>query len=246
MPLGFPAVTPLRAERGTEVGQRIEAIRQRLKALDDEVTRLGSVADATNVAVQVTSLQRALLTLQQRVSTLEAAIGVTDTLTLAAGETIAAYQVVVPGAPNQCVIADPSDPRSRNVVLGVATNGGAAGQAIAIQRRGQLTVLGQSFETGRPVFLGPAGTLTQDPTYGSAAIAVGVAMSSTVLWIGAGDPVLLTPTNYPDVFDDAMPVAWGVVSPYIRLLEQLLLQPNGFVVLVDGELGTTGSITGAP
>lgn len=244
MPVGFPAVTPIRDR--SEVALRIEQIRQRLGAIDAELQRLGSVADASAVASQVTSLTRATQQLSLRVTALEGAIGTTDTLTLAAGEAIVSDQVIVPGEPNQCLVADPSDPRARNTVLGIARNGGAIGQAITIQRRGQMTISGAAFETGRPVFLGLAGTVTQDPTYASAAVVVGVAMSATVMWLGAGDPTLLVPTNYPDPFDDAMPVSWGTVAPYIRALEALLARPNGFVLVVDGEFDTTGTVTGLP
>lgn len=217
MPLGFPAVTPIRDR--SEVALRIEQIRQRLTALDAEVTRLASVADASSVASQVTALTRAAQQLALRISALEAALGTTDTLALAAGEAIVSGQVIVPGEPNQCLVADPSDPLARNTVLGIALNGGAIGQSITIQRRGQLTISGAAFEAGRPVFLGLAGTITQDPTYASAAVVVGVAMSATVMWLGAGDPTLLAPTNYPDPFDDAMPVSWGVVAPYLWALD---------------------------
>lgn len=242
MPIGKPAVTPLRDR--SEVAYRIEAIRQRLGALDEEVTRLAAIANAQTSADQLVNLQRAVQQLTLRITTLEGQLGATDTLALAAAESIAQFQVIVPAGPNQCRVADPSDPLTRNTVLGIATTAGSVGQSITIQRRGQLTILGAAFEPYRPVFLGPDGGVTQEPTYGSAAIIVGVAMSTSVLWVGPGDPVLLAPTNYPDVFDDAMPVAWGVVAPYIRLLETLLLQPNGYVVLVDGELGTNGSISG--
>jgi hypothetical protein len=32
----------------------------------------------------------------------------------------------------------------------------------------------------------------------------------------------------------------------VRRIEQLLVQPNGYVIMVDGELYTTGSMTGLP
>lgn len=244
MALGYPAVTPLRDR--SEVAARIEAIRQRLKALDDEVTRLGSVADASSVAGQVTTLQRSLLTLSQRVTVLESALGTTDTLTLAAASAVAQYDVIVPAGPNQCQTADPSDPTQRNGVLGVATVSAGIGSPVTIQRRGQLTLSISGLEAGRPVYAGPGGTITQDPTYTSAALVVGVAMSSSVIWVSPAPPVLAIPGNYPDPYEDAMPVSWGAVSPMVRLLEQLVGKPNGFVIFVDGELDTTGSMTGLP
>ena len=82
MPLGFPAVTPIRDR--SEVALRVEQIRQRLSAIDAEVTRLASVADASSVASQVTALTRAAQQLALRISVLEGALGTTDTLALAA------------------------------------------------------------------------------------------------------------------------------------------------------------------
>ena len=229
MPLGFPAVTPIRDR--SEVALRIEQIRQRLSALDAEVTRLASVADASSVAAQVKSLMLAMQQLQLRLSALEASLATTDTLTLAAGEAIVSGQVIVPGGPNQCLVADPSDPLARNTVLGIALNGGAIGQSITIQRRGQLTISGAAFETGRPVFLGLAGTVTQDPTYASAAVVVGVAMSATVIWLGAGDPTMLVAPDYPGgPFDNAMPVSWGLLTLAIDAGEYTIVAGPGIYV----------------
>ena len=244
MPLGQPAVTPLR-DRG-EVAYRIDAIRQRLGALDAEVTRLASVADAGSSAQQIVALQRTAQQLAVRVTALESALGVTDTFTLAASEAITKHQLVVPAGPNQCQVADPSDPRARVAILGFALNAASAGQQVTIQRRGQLTLETSALETGRPVFLGLAGTYTQDPSYASSAAVVAMAMSSSVVWVSPHQPVLLTPTHYADVFDDAMPVSWGKVAPYIRMLEQLLAGPNGYVVVIGHSLESTGTITGLP
>lgn len=243
MPLGAPAVTPLRDR--SEVAYRIEAIRQRLGALDAEVTRLGSLASENTSATQVVSLQRSLQQLAVRVTALESALGTTDTFTLAAAEGISRFQLIVPAGPNQCQIADPADPRARQGVLGFALNAGGVGQAITIQRRGQLTLETSALEAGRPVFLGLGGTFTQDPSYASASVIVAIAMSTSTVWVSTHQAVLLDPTNYPDPFDDAMPVSWGTVAPYIRALEQLLAGPNGYVVKVGSELGTTGSISGS-
>ncbi len=207
--LGFPPVTPIRDR--SEAALRIEQIRQRLAALDAEVTRLGTIADSSAVAAQVLALMRAAEQLALRITALELSLSTSDTLTLAAGEAIVSGQVIVPGGPNQCIVADPNDPVARNTVLGVARNGGAIGQSITIQRRGQMTISGAAFETGRPVFLGLGGTITQDPSYAAAAVVVGVAMSDGVIWIGPGDPTLLAPNDYVDPFEDAMPVSWGVV-----------------------------------
>ena len=58
---GKPPVTQLRSLDLRTVGARIDAIRERLGKLDAEVNRLGSVADASSVASQVTALTRMVL-----------------------------------------------------------------------------------------------------------------------------------------------------------------------------------------
>ena len=246
MALGNPGINPLRALELRALQDILDAVRQRLKLLDAEVTRLGNATDTATLAQQITALTRAAQQLALRVSTLEAALGTTDTFQLAASEVIAQYQVVAPAGPNQCKVCDPSDPLSRNGALGVAVTAGNVGQAINIQRRGQLTLPISGLEVGRPVYVAPGGAITQDPTYSDTAIIIGTAMSGSVIWIGAGAPTLLAPGNYPDPFDDVMPVSWGTVSPVVRRIEQLLVQPNGYVIMVDGELYTTGSMTGLP
>ena len=246
MALGNPGIVPLRSMELRALQNIIDAVRQRLNLLDAEVTRLGSSSDAATLAQQITALTRAAQQLALRVSVLESSLATTDTFTLAAAEAIAQYQVVAPAGPNQCKVCDPSDPTARNGALGVATTAANVGQAVTIQRRGQLTLQITGLETGRPVYVAPGGTITQDPTYSDTAIIIGTAMSSSVIWIGAGAPTLLAPGNYPDPFDDVMPVSWGTVSPTVRMIEQLLVQPNGFVIMVDGELSTTGSMTGLP
>lgn len=246
MALGNPGIQPLRKLELRALQDILDSVRQRLNLLDTEVTRLGSTSDSATLSQQVTSLTRAAQQLALRVSALEAALGTTDTFTLAASEAIAQYQVVAPAGPNQCKVCDPSLPTARYGALGVATAAANVGQAVTIQRRGQLTLPITGLEVGRPVYVAPGGTITQDPTYSDTAIIIGTAMSTSVIWIGAGSPTLLSPGNYPDPFDDVMPVSWGTVSPVVRRIEQLLVQPNGFVIMVDGELYTTGSMTGLP
>ena len=246
MALGNPGINPLRKLELRALQDILDSVRQRLNQLDTEVTRLGATGDTTSLAQQITALQRSAQQLGARVSVLEAALGVTDTFSLAASEAIAQYQVVAPAGPNQCKVCDPSLPTARYGALGVATAAANVGQAVTIQRRGQLTLPFGGLEVGRPVYVAPGGTITQDPSYSDTAIIIGTAMSGSVIWIGAGAPTLLQPGNYPDPFDDVMPVSWGAVSPTVRHIEQLLVQPNGFVIMVDGELYTTGSMTGLP
>jgi hypothetical protein len=242
--VGFPSVTPLRDR--SPVALSIEQIRQRLAALDAEVTRLGSVADATTVATQVQALQKTSQQLALRVTALESALGTTDTFTLTAASAVAQFDIVVPAGPNQCKTADPSDPTARNGALGIALVSAGIGSPVTIQRRGQLTLPISGLTVGRPVFAGPGGEITQDPTYAAAALLMGVAMATSTIWVSPSQAVLVVPGHYSDPFDDAMPISWGTVAPFVRMLEGLVGRPNGYVVFVDGALDTTGTISGHP
>lgn len=202
--LGYPAVTQLRSTELREVAARIDAIRTRLKLLDEEVLRLGSLADASTLGQQVASMQRALVQLQQRVTKIEQQIGLEDTVTLTAAAAIAQYVVAVPAAPGSCITADPNDPTQMHQPLGVTLNGGALGQAIRIQRSGPLTLPTSSLIAGRPVFSDVDGTLTQDASACDHVLLVGVATSGSTVWIDPDAPYLLGDTTDP--FADWLPV----------------------------------------
>ena len=238
MALGNPGIAPLRSLDLRALQDILDSVRQRLKLLDAEVTRLGTSSDSASLQQQITALQRAAQQLTSRVSVLEAALGTTDTFSLAAAEVIAQHQVVVPAGPNQCKVCDPSDPIARYGALGVATAAANVGQAVTIQRRGQLTLSITGLEVGKPVFVAPGGTITQNATYGSTAVIVGTAMSSSVIWIGPGSPTLLAPGTYADTFEDAMPVAWSLVEPFVQAMQLLLALTDGYVYLYQGSLIT--------
>lgn len=234
--LGYPAVTPLRDR--SEVALRVEAIRQRLNALDTEVTRLGSVADSSSVAVQVTNLTRALTLLQQRVSALESQIGVTDTVTLAASDSVARFDVIVPSTPNHCATADPNDRTKVHGALGVALNAGSAGSPITIQRRGPLTLTGVTLDPGRAVYAGVLGQMTQDPSLNAIIIPVGVATSTSTIWVSPALAILNELDVYSDAFDQSMPVTLALLQAQVETLQALLTLDDGFVFLYQGSLIT--------
>jgi hypothetical protein len=238
MPLGKPPVTPLSRLELRPLAERIDAIRQRLGALDAEVTALRAIADASTSAQQLLNLQRALLQLTERVSALEALLGAVDTITLAAAETVALFAVVVPAGPNQCITADPADPTQIHAALGIALNGGAPGTPIQIQRRGPLTLPVGGLEEGRQVFAGPDGSITQDPSYAPFVIPVGVATSSTTIWISPELALLRDSSIYPDPFELAMPITLQLLQEATAGFSELLSQPDGFVVLSGGVLVT--------
>lgn len=236
MPVGSPPVTQLRALELREVAARIDAIRQRLAALDAEVVRLGGVTDAATSATRITNLTRALQSLTQRVSALELAIGVTDTVILAASAPVAQYDVVVPSVPNQCRTADPNVHTEIHAALGVALNAGGTGSPITIQRGGPLSLPISGLEVGRPVFAGLLGEITQDPSYNAIVIPVGVATSSSAIWISPELALLHQQSAYPDPFELAMPVTLALLQERLAALDELFEQPDGLVVKAAGTL----------
>lgn len=245
MPLGAPAVAQLRALEVREVASRIDAIRQRLAALDAEVIRLGSVADASSAAAQVASLSRSLLSLSARVSALELAVGVTDTVVLAASSAVSQYDVVVPSVPNQCATVDPNDPGAVHAAIGVAMNGGSTGSPITIQRGGPLTLPISGLEPGRPVYAGMTGEITQDPSYSAMVIPVGVATSATTIWISPELALLQQQSPYPDPFELAMPVTLALLQERLAALDELFEQPDGLVVKAAGTLVSRVLVAGS-
>lgn len=236
MPVGSPPVAQLRALELREVATRIDAIRQRLAALDAEVARLGSVADASSVASQVSGLSRSLLSLSARVSALEIAIGVTDTVILAASSAVGQYDVVVPTVPNQCATADPNDHTAAHAAIGIALNAGSTGSPITIQRGGPLTLPTGGLEARRPVYAGMLGEITQDPSYSAIVIPVGVATSATAIWISPELALLQQQSAYPDPFELAMPVTLALLQERLAALDELFEQPDGLVVKAAGTL----------
>jgi len=245
MPLGSPAIAQLRALELREVSSRIDAIRQRLALLDAEVIRLGSVADASSVAGQVSSLSRSLLSLAARVSALELAIGVTDTVVLAASAAIEQYAVVVPSVPNQCITADPNDATAVHAAIGVALNAGSTGSPITIQRGGPLTLPISGLEQGRPVYAGMTGEVTQDPSYSAIVIPVGVATSASAIWISPELALLQQQSAYPDPFELAMPVTLALLQERLASLDALFEQPDGLVVKAAGSLVSRVLVAGS-
>lgn len=245
MPIGSPAVTQPRALELREIASRIDAIRQRLAALDTEVIRLGSIANASSVAGQVVTLSRSLTSLSQRVSALELAIGVTDTVVLAASADIELHAVVVPSVPNQCITADPNDPTRSHAAIGVALNAGSTGSPITIQRGGPLTLLVGGLEAGRPVFAGLLGEITQDTSYNAMAIPIGVATSATTIWISPELALLQQRSAYPDPFELAMPVTLALLQERLAALDDLFAQPDGLVVKAAGTLVSRVLIAGS-
>lgn len=242
--LGRPAVNAPRSLDLRSVQSTIDSIRQRLKADEAELLRLGNVADTSSVTGQVQSLIAAVRSLGTRVSALEAALGVDDVITLAAGQEVVANYPIVMVGPSSCGPADPSDPTQIHALVGMSRNAGGVGSPIEVQRRGSMSIANSTFEVGRAVYAGIDG-LTQNPTYGDFVIPVGVATAAGAIWISPGGAALQQPGLYGSEFDDFLPVTWGLIRERMRVLDELLDQPDGFVVKAVDALVTRALIAGS-
>lgn len=238
---GAPALTKPRALELRAVQERFDIVRQRLLAIDTELTRLGQVADASNVANTVAQLQASVRQLLIRITSLESALGLADTFSLAAGEVVNAYDCIVPVGVASCGPADPNDPTHIHALLGVAQAAAAVGQSVTIQRRGSITVPGAAFTTGRPCYVGLDAQITQDASGSAYAIPIGVATSSATVWIAPSLAVLNQVDTYTSDFDGQLPVTYDYLQSQIGTLESLLNLADGFVYLYQGTLVTTGS-----
>lgn len=239
MALGRPGINQLRQLELRQLQDILDSVRQRLGSLDAEVTRLGSTIDATNLAQQVTSLTRALQQLTIRVSSLESALGLTDTFVLAAGEAIAALDCVVPMGVGTCGQADPNDPTHIHALLGVAQAAAGVGQSVTIQRRGSISVPGAAFVTGRPCYVGLDSQITQVSGFSAYAVPIGVATSATTVWISPALAILNQVDVYSSTYDSQLPVTYDYLNSQIGALETLLTLTDGFVYLYQGTLVTT-------
>ena len=239
-PLGRPAIaTPNRLEL-RPVQQAIENIRERLKACDAAIMRVSAIADANTLQLQLNALNATVRQLNLRLTAVEAAAGADDVIVLPAGEEVQVFDPIVAISRTACGRADPSDPLRISAVIGVAQNNASVGQAVNIQRRGLMNIPGASFDVNRAVYAGIGG-LTQMPSYGDFVIPIAMAVSSADIWIGPGWPALQDAGLYGSVFDDFLPVTWGLVRERLALLDALLDQPPGLVVF-DGDALITREI----
>jgi hypothetical protein len=98
-------------------------------------------------------------------------------------------------------MADPSDPNRMFGIVGIALNAASPGAAVTVQRRGPLTIPGAVYSAGRAVYAS-LGALTQMPNYEATAVPIGVAITSTALWLAPDWPALLD-RPFASAVDDA-------------------------------------------
>ena len=159
-----------------------------------------------------------------------------------AGEAITVVgQGVVPAADGTVVPADATDPLRSFGLLGLAVNVAGIGADVTVQRRGPFDVPTAAFDVGRAVYIDGASGLTQTPDVFGTALLVGVAISATQVFIAPNKPELQVLLPYPSLVDGAigrLPVTYSVVSPFLSVLNDLFVQPEGVVVWNGAALGT--------
>ena len=169
---GFPSITtPHGADRSIQ--NAIDNIRARLDQIETEL--LASTG-----------------ALQQSVSTLGTTVAATSTATTTT-TTAATYKAAVPITAGQALyesssgfvsVADPTILAQSFAVFGVAQSSTGPGGTVTVAVSGSVANLPTaSFAASYPVFCGPAGVLSQTPTYGYPALQVGVALSVTTMLV---------------------------------------------------------------
>ncbi len=235
--LGSPAIGTVRSVEPRELNGILAAARQRIEALERLVTTLQNTAAGPNAAADLQTLKVQLAQLQQVVNSLSAGTSsAAQTQTYRASAAVRAGYPVYGSGDGTCAEADPNDKSTIYNVLGVARTGAASGANVSVQRGGVLTVLGAAFTPFGPVFLGVDGLSTW-PSYTNVSVPVGIALSTTSLYVRPGLPAL----QYPGVYNDAeqhMPVTYRLLEMLTAPLTTLLQSADGFVYLSGGNLIT--------
>lgn len=238
--LGVPAIGVVRAVEVRELNQIIGNARQRIEALEKMVTLLQNTAAGPQAANDIQTLKIQIAQLQAVVNGLSSgSTSASLTQTFRASVAVRAGYPVYGSGDGTCAEANPNEKSTIYNVLGVARAAAASGANVLVQREGVMTVTGAAFTAFEPVFLGVEG-LTTWPDYTNVAVPIGIALSSTTLYVKPGFPAL----QYLGVYNDAeqlMPVTYRLLAQALMPLTTLLQSADGFVYLSDGQLITLSS-----
>lgn len=238
--LGSPAIGVVRTVEARELNGIIANTRQRIEALERLVTQLQNTAAGPQAANDIQTLKIQLAQLQSIVNALSSgSTSASLTQTFRASAAIRANYVVYGSGDGTCAEANPNEKSTVYNVLGVARAAAASGANVLVQREGVMTVTGAAFTAFEPVFLGVEG-LTTWPDYTNVAVPIGIALSSTTLYVKPGFPAL----QYLGVYNDAeqlMPVTYRLLAQALLPLTTLLQSADGFVYLSEGQLITLSS-----
>lgn len=240
MALGSPAISNARSVEPREINGLVASIRQRIEALERLVILLQNTAPGPTSAADIQTLKIQVAQLQQVVNSLSSgSSSALLTQTLRASSAVRQFYPVYGSGSGTCAEADPNDPTTIYNVLGVALAAAASGASVIVQREGVVTITGVAFTAFEPVFLGVDG-LTQWPEYTNVSVPIGIALSTTTMYVKPGFPAL----QYLGVYNDAeqhMPVTYKLLAQALLPLTQLLASSDGYVFLSDGQLITLTS-----
>ena len=240
MVLGKPAVPFVKEPLVRSIEGALTAVRERLRQIDIAVAALNS-ASSTSLSNTVAALQANIQALNRRVTQLELQVGVTDVVVLTAAEAIGIGDAIVMLGVATCGVVNPADPIRVHACIGVAQGAAAAGQSVNVQRRGSFTIPTGVLEPGRAVYAKLGGGLTQLPGYAAYAVPVGIATSTTTLWVQPADPSLLEPDTYTSEYDLPVPVSYALLQNQLGALTSLIdllnAGENGYVIVYQGVFG---------
>lgn len=106
-----------------------------------------------------------------------------------AGETISALRVLYEDA-GEVFYLDPLNDAHIDQLLGLSLSAALPGEALNVQRSGELTDNGWNWVPGR-IWLGAGGTLTQVPPVAGYDVLIGTAVSSRSILFNIQDPIFL-------------------------------------------------------
>lgn len=243
MTTGKPAITPPRSFDLRSVQSAIQAISERFRLTDAAVQNLQLTVGGSTSAATLANLQQQVISLQQQVTALQSALGVNDTISLPVDEAVEIGMPVVPSSNGRCRLADPTDPTAIHAALGLTTMAAAAGQTVTIQRRGVLSVPGAVLDVGYAVFAGADGELVQHPSYGAVALPMGVAVSSSAVWVSPGEPTLLV-QGFDIEHEQYLPASVQLVTDALDLATQFAALPDGLFAKVGDTLAPRRLVEG--
>ena len=242
--LGFPAVSEPRSFDLRSVQTTVQQVRERLRVIDAAVSTLQNVTASNQLTTTVAQLQQQANQLQIRLTALENSLGADDTTTLIADTDMPAGAPVVPSGVTSCRMVDPNDPEAVFSCVGLVTEAVVQGQAAVIQRRGSFSLPGSGFEAGRAVYASIGGDLTQQPTYGAAAVPVGIATGEGTVYVTTGSPALLALGLDDNAYERFMNASVELVSDAVALAAQVDAAANGLVTKTADGLVTTRVLQG--
>lgn len=237
MSLGKPAIAVLRSVDLREVQGVVNAIRGRLLAIETQLTSttdVAAVAATSNDQVNATvnALRAEVARLTALVNALAAA---TSIVSFRADAAVSQFDPVWLSSDGGVSPVDPANPEAIFGVIGIAT-ANASGGTVSVQLSGSITIPGAVFVPGGPVFAGLDG-FTQIPSYIGVVIPIGVATGISSVGIAPSWPALLSPSIY-STYEQFLPATYALVRNAVELIDGLLTQPDGLVVLSGGNLIT--------